>query len=173
MENMKNYIVSSIVTVLSVAVAFMLFQQTPVTTTVLGGSSSPSIVGGCTEIEGVRTCYRKSSLAIATTTVCALKSPIDATSTLRRALVRFSVGSTTASTVYVSKAATAFATTTSLGYYALAANAQGTFQATTTSATILDQNGIFAPGTYLVVGMAGGTGTFSPTGACEAIWDTI
>lgn len=104
------------------------------------------------------------SLTQATTTVCALQSP-SATSTLLHASIRFSVSSTTASTVTLAKASTPYATTTSLGAVSLAANAQGIAVASTTGSHI------FSPNTYFVVGMAGnGANTYSPTGTCQATW---
>lgn len=108
-------------------------------------------------------------LVTATTTVCAIQSPVS-TSTLDFASVKFIVGSTTAATITLAKAATPFATTTILNTQALAANAQGTFMASSTNlfATGLIGDVIFAPSQWFVVGMAGGIGTFSPVGSCSA-----
>ncbi len=112
--------------------------------------------GGATEI------FTRSALNTGTTTVCAIQAPTAGTSTIQMFSATFTTSSTTASTVTMAKAATAFATTTSLGSAAIAANAQATVVASTTAATII------APGAWLVVGMAGGTGTFSPVGSCTA-----
>jgi hypothetical protein len=106
------------------------------------------------------------SLQTATTTVCAIKSPA-ATSTLVFAGVRFSTSSTTASTVSLAQATTAYATTTNINTYAVSANAQATIVASTTGSVAGDAT-IFAPNTFFVVGMAGGIGTFSPVGSCSA-----
>lgn len=113
-------------------------------------------------------------LTQATTTVCAIKGPA-ATSTLIFAGVNFVVSSSTASTVTFAKASTAFATTTSLSSTAVGAGAQGTivFATSTTATTGLNTNFVFGPSTYFVVGMAGGTGTFSPTGSCSAEFERI
>ena len=122
---------------------------------------------------GLWTTAARVAMITATTTVCAIQSP-NATSTLTEASALFTVSSTTASTVYLAKATTAFATTTSLGYAALAANAQGTlFASTTPSSVTVDGAQIFAPSTWFVVGMTGGTGTFSPTGVCTAEWQVL
>lgn len=113
------------------------------------------------------------NLTQATTTVCALQSPA-ATSTLRFGQIRFTVSSTSASTVYLAKAATPYATTTNLGSVALTAGAQGTVLASSSPSTPLDPSQVFGPNTYFVVGMAGGNaGNFSPTGVCQAEWVTI
>jgi hypothetical protein len=111
-------------------------------------------------------------LTAATTTVCALQSPA-ATSTLVRGGVRLSVSSTTASTVTIAKATTAFATTTWLTNESVGANAQATIIVPATTTPTGQAFQIFAPNEWLVVGMSGGVGTFSPTGVCQATWEAI
>ena len=117
-------------------------------------------------------------LTTATTTVCAIKSPT-ATSTLSLGGVKLIVSSTTASVVTIAKATTAFATTTRLSRASVAAGAQITltvFVASTTGVygslgqihTADETDIIFAPNTFMVVGMEGNIGTFSPTGSCSA-----
>lgn len=131
----------------------------------LGSVSSPDIQSPYFSYGDVRFwAGSTNNLAQATTTVCAIQAPAS-TSTLQYGSIRFSVGSTTASLVTFAKAATAFATTTSLGQFTVAANAQGTAFASTTLGTA-----IFAPNEWFVVGMQGGVGTFSPTGRCLAEW---
>lgn len=118
---------------------------------------------------GVRVYPTARALSTATTTVCAIQSPA-ATSTLRYFGIKFDVSSTTASIITIAKATTAFATTTQIGTdYNIAANAQGFIQASTSPAA--DAATVFAPNTWIVVGMRGGTGTFSPTGACQATFE--
>lgn len=107
----------------------------------------------------------------ATTTVCAIQSPA-ATSTLVAGGVRFTVSSTTASTVTIAKAATAFATTTLINVASVGANAFATvLAASTTESSLAQTNRIFGPNEWLVVGMAGGVGTFTPTGICQATFE--
>lgn len=106
----------------------------------------------------------------ATTTPWALQSP-SATSTLIAAWCRVDVSSTTASTLTIARAATPYATTTLLGRYGIAANAQATVVASSTPTA--GEATTFSPNTYLVVGMAGGIGTFSPSGSCGALWATL
>lgn len=135
----------------------------------LGSVSSPDIQSPYFSFGGVREWgARTDNLTQATTTVCALQAPA-ATSTLNFASIQFKVSSTTASLVTMARAATAFATTTSLGTVSLTANGQGMLVA---SSTQLYQ---FPPNSYLVVGMQDTTadataGTFSPTGTCQATW---
>lgn len=119
-------------------------------------------------VQGVRTWPTAQPFATATTTVCAIQSPA-ATSTLAYPSgVLFTTSSTTAVTVTLAKAATAFATTTALGTHAIAANAQGHILASTTPAGNLNSDLVFGPNQWFVVGMQGGVGSFSPVGVCQA-----
>lgn len=109
------------------------------------------------------------SLKTSTTTPVAFQSPTNATSTLKLGSgCHFSVSSTTAKRVVFAKATTAFATTTFLFGANIAANAQGSVVATTTT-----DNFVFAPGTWLVMSMVGGAGVDSPTGSCSACWVSL
>lgn len=139
----------------------------------LGAVASPDIPSPYISWGGLRYWNRHTtSLTQATTTVCALQSPA-ATSTLSHASIRFTVGTTTNAGVVMAKAATAYATTTALGgTMTLLANEQGTVIASTTVQSV------FAPSTYLVVGMTDQTaeataGTFSPSGVCQATFIEI
>lgn len=144
-------------------------------TTALTGaltSTGALAVTGETTLQGVLTRYQTQALDTATTTVCSLQSP-SATSTLESGAITLDVSSTTASTITIAKAATAFATTTLIRSASVSANAQATIIAASTTLSALEQtNRIFGPSEWLVVGMAGGTGTFSPTGDCWANWTT-
>ena len=107
------------------------------------------------------------TMAQATTTVCAIQSP-NATTTLAFFSANFTTSSTTASLITMASANNAFATTTTLGVsVSIPANGQATIIATTTPGTI------YAPLTWFVVGMAGGTGNFSPVGACNAQFNSV
>jgi len=121
-------------------------------------------------VNGAGTITKRAVMTTATTTVCALQSPA-ATSTLVYGSAYLTVSSTSASTLTIAKATTAYATTTSLGASAIAANAQATIIASTTPTA--GAATVFAPSTYMVVGLQGGTGTFSPTGVCTAVFRTV
>lgn len=137
----------------------------------IGAVSGPELFSDFFSINGVKNEYRAGEPTTATTTVCALRAPTYATSTLISGVAQFDVSSTTASTVTVAKASTAFATTTLIRTESVGANAQVTFPLASTTVSALEQtNRTFAPGQYLVVGMAGGVGTFSPTGGCSAVF---
>jgi hypothetical protein len=133
----------------------------------LGAVSSPDIMSPYFSFGGVKLWAAKQEMMQATTTICAMQSP-NATSTLWSATVAFETSSSTASKVTLAKATTAFATTTAVGdQINIAANAQTFIVA---SSSITANNSVFAPATWLVVGMQGGVGTMSPVGTCEAIW---
>ncbi len=112
---------------------------------------------------------RDASMTAATTTVCAIQSPA-ATSTALTLSALFTVASTSESTITLAKAGSAYATTTSLGSATIAGDAQGTVTATSTLVDALDEDIVFGPSQWFVVGMQGGIGTFSPTGVCTATW---
>lgn len=169
----KNIIIG-IAAMIAVVSAGLFLNSTNDISTVIdkpaGAVSSPTLMSPYFSFGGVRQWARSTgSLTQATTTVCAIQSPA-ATSTLEMGSIQFTVSSTTASTVTLAKASTPYATTTSLGSHAVAANAQATILATTTATVGIGDKTIFEPSTYFVVGMAGGTGTFSPTGTCKAVW---
>ncbi|MFA6078108.1 MAG: hypothetical protein WC724_03800 [Candidatus Paceibacterota bacterium] len=137
------------------------------------GSSQPDISSPYFSVGGVRVWKARAGLTTSTTTVCAIQSPI-ATSTLLSASVVFKKSSTTASTITMAKSATAYATTTPINTLELSANAQG-FLIASTSPIIAGTNPktVFEPSQWIVVGMQGGIGTFSPIGQCQATWEQI
>ncbi len=164
---MNKNILVTIAVVLSLVLSIVALntKNTEIKTSAV---ASPDIMSPYFSFGGVRHwASRTDSLTQATTTVCALQSP-SATSTLVTAFINFTVSTTTASTVTLAKANTAYATTTLLGSVTLAANAQGIAVASTTGSHI------FSPNTWFVVGMAGnGANTYSPTGTCQAIWTSV
>jgi len=149
-----------------------IVEEVPVET--VGALTGPDIPYPYFSFGGVRRfAGSTTSLTQATTTVCAIQSPA-ATSTLVGGGIRLQVSSTTASTVTIAKATTPYATTTLINSSSVSANAQATILAASTSVSALSQTDrTFAPNQYLVVGMAGGSGTFSPTGVCHATWEAF
>ena len=147
----------------------LIFDQT---TTHTGNATFAGTlaVTGTTTIGSVRQVWATVSYGSATTTPAAIRSPLTATSTLIFGACNFDVSSTTAMTITLAKAATAFATTTVLASEALATGLQATIVASTTPSVSIDGTRVFGPGEWFVMGMAGGTGNFSPTGACDVGW---
>lgn len=135
-----------------------------------GAVSNPDISSRYFSYGGVRHWGAKTtSLTQATTTVCALQSPA-ATSTLQLGSgVRLDVSSTTASTVKLAKASVPYdVSSTALGIANVSANAQATVVATSSADAF-----VFSPNQYFIVQMSGGTGTFSPSGNCQATFIEI
>lgn len=159
-----------IIIIAAIALAGALGVFFPQATNILGGQTSTN---ECEEQNGVTVCTYSKAFTAATTTVCAIQSPKFATSTLDKASSFMSVSSTTASVLTFAKSASAFATTTFLHSVSISAGAQDTsaLPATTTAAGM--NNLTFAPGQWLVYGMSGTPGTFSPTGRCEATFTTV
>lgn len=140
----------------------------------LGASAGPSVDFPSFTVNGAETFYNKASIAKQSRILCSIKSP-SATSTLVSSSVRIDVGTSTASTIHIAKAATATATTTLLGTaYTLGSGVQVTLNASSTDGQAGGAN-IFAPNTYFNVGMQGGdvggslTGLV-PSGACAAVF---
>lgn len=168
---MKNKLITLGVVVALALASLGLYTQ--VNDEPLAAQSQQVVDGNRFNVEGVQQYFTRRALAQATTTICAIRSP-QATSTLDHASVRFTVSSTTASIITIAKATTAFATTTIIGnQVSIAANAQATIIATTTSAQVTSQTAVFAPNDWLVIGMQGGIGTMSPTGICQAKFTEI
>lgn len=172
MDTTKTVLISAIVAVLVAGGAIALSPKDGAgnpTVPTFGALAGPDIASPYLRWGGVATYAGSMALGQATTTVCAIQSPA-ATSTLQTAFVRFDVSSTTASVITVAKATTAFATSTQIGVnYSIPANAQAFINASTTNG-IAGASEVFAPNTWLVVGMQGGVGTMSPTGSCGAKW---
>lgn len=138
---------------------------------VLGAVNSPNVISQWFMVNGVKHYYKKMSLNSATTTVCSMQAPTEATSTLVYAHLVESVSSTTASIVDFAKSANTGATTSLIGttFPTIAANTQAFLLATTTR--YINDNVIFAPGNYFVANQKGGANNvFSPTGTCVAEW---
>lgn len=171
---MKNYLVmAGIGLVMALGVVMLVPRSVVNQVSQLGAVSSPDINSPYFSFGGVRQwAGRTDSLTQATTTICAIQSPA-ATSTLAYGTIKLTVSSTTASTITLAKAATAYATTTSLGTWEAAANSQGTAVSLRTAAGGEDLDETFGPNQWFVVGMAGGNGTFSPTGTCQAVWISL
>lgn len=163
---MINKLIGGVAVLALVVAGIAVFKPAQVVekTIQTGAVSSPDILSPYFSFGGVKHwAARTDSLTQATTTVCALQSPV-ATSSLVRASITFQVSSTTATTVTFATSTSAFATTTLLISNGLAANSSGYVNFAGASANVM------APNTWFVVGMAGGNGNFSPTGTCQATW---
>lgn len=183
---MKKPLSYLVVLVLVLATATGLYfgaHQTSNPDVAVGAATSPDlgspyfIVGGQYEWKSFLPINTNNPKTQATTTLCALQSP-NATSTLGQAYVTFTNATTSPYVVTIAKSATRYATTTVIGNsIAVAGGAQVTVSATTTTSNNQNNDKVFAPNQWLVVGIAGaissgdalGTG-FKPVGRCGATW---
>jgi len=183
MENMKNNLIAGLVIVGAVLLSSFLFKPevnvTVNTEPPFGSASSPSVIDGNMDVNGVQTVYRSSGLNQASTTICSLKSPA-ATSTLVFGSVKLTTGTTTAIALELAKDTTYAATTTRISYDVLASGVQETltaFVASTTGTygalgqyhTADEQDLVFAPNTYLNAKYGGAAGSLNVlVGSCKA-----
>ncbi len=141
----------------------------------LGAVSGPSSMSNTFTFNGVTHWYASSGLITASSTICALKSPI-ASSTLIFGSIRFNTSTTTATFIEIAKTGTtAYATTTLLGRYSLTANQKTVIYASTTPSYngLYDDVASFAANQYFVARMQGGVTSKSgnaPKGKCIAEW---
>lgn len=167
--DIKNLVIGALA-VLAVVFGVSYFKAPSTVQVPVGAISGPDISSPYLSINSVQRFYNRKGLNIATTTVCAIQSP-SATSTLALGAIRFETSSTTASTVTLAKANTAYATTTVLTEMGVAANAKATLIASSTTGLA---NFVFSPSQWFVVGMAGtGAQTYSPVGICQASFEVI
>lgn len=139
----------------------------------LGALSSPDVSSPYFSFGGVREWATSAEFKSASTT-CAVQSPA-ATTTLVSATARFDSIPDAASTWELGNATTAYATTTSLGKFALGSGAKGDLIATTSVTALTD--GRVAPSTYINLKIATTTaGTYSgwtPVGRCNVVFREI
>lgn len=142
----------------------------------LGALSSPDIPSPYLIVGGVRHWYgRVNSMAQATTTVCSFLSPA-ATSSLVHLSGKFTIASSSATIVTLAKSTSNAATTTVLGNRTfLAASAQLTQIASSTTANAVAADMVFAPLTYANIGVqgmdsAGSMTAVAPVGSCSVEW---
>lgn len=143
----------------------------------LGAQSESVTDGSCYNYMGVQVCPNYATMKIATTTVCALRSP-SATSTLLFGSAKFKIASSSATIVTLAKSSSPSASTTLLASSALGAGAQGTIITMATSTNLgLDSHEVFAPNTYFNVsvqaGDIGGMTGLAASGSCNATFEVL
>jgi len=162
-----------VVVVLAASIGLMFGNKTIVNTVekIVGGTN-PDFQTNWFRFGGVEHFAGSQSMTTATTTICAIQGP-SSTSTLIFGSASFVYASSTGAVIaQMAKAATAFATTTSLGLSTIASGASGTLLATTTPTGPLDPSQVFGPNEWFVVGLQGTTvGTDNDaSGTCKAEW---
>lgn len=146
-----------------------------------GSNPGPESTNDYQCYNGVCHFYRSSTLNQASTTLCSLKSPTNATSTLAIGSFGLTTGTTTGVAIEMAKSSIMDATTTRISYVQLASGARVTFNSGVATSTgnqqgilgiqhTADENDlIFAPGTLLNVKVGGTLGALNVlTGSCMA-----
>lgn len=171
--NKKELIVIGILTAIVIGVIGFVTSKDDQSSQVnlpIGAVASPTIYSDFLTVNNVESQYRSQIFNMASTTRCAIQSPLFATTTLSfDSLVR--AASTTDYTLAVGKAATRFGSTVSLFSEAITANGEivrGVASTTYNSLALSDR--IFSPGTWLIV-TTSGTPTAMDSGACSAIFN--
>lgn len=162
METYKTSIIAAISALVVVVVAWTVAPVNTVVKETFGGSyASQTYI----DVGGVVTETRRTdTLNTASTTICSLQAPAATSTLVLGSGVRLDVSSTTNMTVSVYKAnLPSTATTLLFSGGAIGANAKATVTATTST-----NNFVFSPNQWLNVIGSGGTGTYSPSGTCQA-----
>lgn len=139
---------------------------------VVGSASSPSVVGGCMDVNGVSHCYFSQRLNFGSTT-CAFKAPAGASSTLEYATINVTDAKGSNFDVEFGKGNTAFATTTSLGYAGIQTAAGFTAYASTTPVDLSDPTIVFNPADFLNVKIGSTTPSSLMKGRCTAVFNVL
>ena len=160
---MNKYIFGAIALVIGFGAGYFVFHQSPP----LGASTGPDSYFPCESHNGVTTCFFKSKMNTASTTLCSFLMP-NATSTLLMAQYQIASTSASAGSIDMGKAATAYATTTlEAPNLALSANLPATVESLRTAAGGNAMTETLAPNSYLNV-IAGGAGSLQYGGTCVA-----
>jgi len=187
MENNKSIIVAGIVGVVALGVAFLGHPNItvqPADVKMVQSDVTPALGGASSDFStryvswgGVRSWASRLDMQgdAASTTICVLQAPQVASSSLQFFGYRANTGTGTVMTLKTYKSASPYLATTQLGSGAtLTAN---TNVVSVSTSTLTDSiNSVFSANDYLVVRAtveAGGNGTSSPTGVCEAQWVQI
>lgn len=139
-----------------------------------GALTGPDIASPYLRWGGVPLFHASEPMASATTTVCAFRGPAS-TSTLDKFTANFVVSSTSASTLTLALGASTDAqpsatssTVLPLSASSISANAQAFVTSTTSSSAQ-----VVGPNQWVLLSMKGGSGTFSPTGVCQARFEGL
>lgn len=174
MEEMKHNILLTVVVagIVATGVAYFLSGE-KVTERVIerpvGAISGPEISSPFLSVNDVKKHYYSSSLVTATSSICMFRAQVNATTSLLGWYLRLDVATTVAYRITLASSTVQSATTTFIQSFDRAAGEVGAlhFVPTTTAKSV------FAPGTYLTVGMSGGLGQglgAVPTGKCQAVF---
>lgn len=172
MENMKNTLISAGVSagvaVLVVVLGFVFFGSKPtIVERVVGSASSPSVNGGCMDVNGMNLCSYRTGMTAASTT-CSFRTA--ASSTLMYAAVHV-VTAPGAFDIEFGKSDNLMSTTTSLGKQSVANKATPTVLASSTPVAGGDAvSQFFNAGQYLNIKLASSSVSSLVSGTCSAVF---
>lgn len=134
----------------------------------LGSVTGPDLYSPYWNVNGVRTWFVRQPMNRATTTLCTMRAPISATSTLNFASFKIVTGTSTAATIDIGTSTSAFATTTNLvAAKSISSGAQGYAYWRPVGGSVDDAK--MAPGEYVNVKTAGaGLSGYTYGGFCQA-----
>lgn len=169
--NIKNFSVGAIAVVLLALVGFSFKPSTDLRPGyTVAAVSSPDIPSPYFSYGDVRHWAARTTLALSTTTPCAIQSPA-ATTTVISTGLQITTASSTATTWTAAIGTSAFATTTQLKQFSLGSGALGTMFVTSTTTWATDAGTTVSPNTWIVWSVAGLNGSFDSTklnGVCQA-----
>lgn len=175
MNTLQTVLVSVVASAVVVALGFALVRPAEITKVVenLGTASSPALVNGCEDKNGLTSCFYTQAMKEASTT-CAFKSPTS-TSTLEYAVATVRTANVNgAFDLEWGKANTAFATTTTLGYGGVLVTDgnQVTLIASTTAIDLSDPARVIAPNQWVNLKVGSSTPD-NLTGECAVLFRTF
>lgn len=136
----------------------------------LGAVSGPDLYSPYWNVNGVRQWFVRQPMNRATTTLCSMRAPTSATSTLNFASFQIVTGTSTSATIDIGTSTSAFATTTNLvAAKSIASGAQGYAYWSPVGGSVDDAK--MAPGEYVNVKTAGaGLSGYTYGGFCQAVF---
>lgn len=134
----------------------------------LGSVTGPDLYTPYWNVNGFRQWFVRQPMNKATTTLCAMRSPTSATTTVHFVSFQILTGTSTAATIDIGTSTTAYSTTTNLvAAKSIASGATGYSYWTSAGGSV--DNAKMSPGEYVNVKTAGaGVGGYTYTGFCQA-----
>ena len=162
-------VVSAIVSALVGFASTTKTVQTVIHEQPVGSVVSSEIPDNNFSVGGLRQWKYGPKMNVATTTLCAIKSPA-ATSSLISAAFQVYTGTSTAATIDIGTSTNAYSTTTNLAAaFSIGSSATGANGWTSVGGSV--QDNVMAPNTYVVVKTAGaGLGGYTYGGRCSVVF---
>ena len=168
---MKQYIIPVVIALATVLVFNIVIQKVPTSVeNPVGSATGPDSFFPCETHNGLTRCTERKQFSVGSTTLASFKSPT-ATSTLEIGLASITTATTTATQFEWGRSPFFDATSTSLGFYNLAASVKAMVTASTsptnTAPPTVDTPYVIPPNTYVNLKM--GNNLCTAGGTCSAI----